>query len=284
MIGKVKNIHVKFRSMTHETWQSQGSKSKSKFLKRSRNGLSLDYARTNFHNKLSGDNSSDMLFLLSLYSSELFLPKSFITQIKIIPDVSDIQDYFYRCYWEIRKIWHDEYPANILFTGADVIFISPVDFSQISGFQMFNYAKSTPSHRSRTGTRNLVLGGNPIFDQYFNCDVRYFSHDLDRTLWSIGDSWAKNWVKGIWEYEQDLYNAMIRTQESKSILIIPEFAYQAPVTHFEDQKYLFGWNHLSIENAKLVHLHSSRSPRKALELAKNLIFEKLNENNLDQPF
>jgi hypothetical protein len=275
MSEKVRNIHIKFRSMTQETWQSQKNKSKKKPLRRIPLRLSLDSASTDFHNRLSADNSSEMLFLLSLYSAELFLPKSFSTQVKIIPDISDIQDYFYRVYWAIRKIWHDEYPANVLFTGADVIFISPVDFSKITGFQMFNYAQPAPSHRSRVGHREGVLGGSEVFDHYFNCDVRYYSHDMKESLWEIGDSWAKNWVKGIWEYEQDLWNAMIRAQELRDTQIIPEFAYQAPVDFFEDEKYLFNWNRLSINDAKLVHLHSSRSPKKAFELANNLIFEKM---------
>ena len=274
MSDKVKNIHLKFRSMSQETWKFQKNESKLKFLMNKSHNISLDSASTNFHNEISNDNSSEMLWLLSLYSAELFLPQTFSTRVKIIPKLADIQEYFQRVYWEIRRIWHEEQPANILFTGADVIFIKPIDFSQFSGFQMFNYASPSPSHKSRVEERRNIKGGSNFFNHYFNADVRYYSHDMEESLWSIGDSWAKNWVKGIWEYEQDLWNAMLRAQESEKTQIIPEFAYQAPVNVFEDQRYLSDWNRLSIENAKLVHLHSSRSPRKALELASNLLFSK----------
>jgi hypothetical protein len=260
--------------MSQDTWKFQKSESKLKFQIKKPHKIILDSASTNFHNEISNDNSSEMLWLLSLYSAELFLPQTFSTRVKIIPKLADIQDYFQRVYWEIRKIWHDEQPANILFTGADVIFIKPIDFSKFSGFQMFNYASPSHSHKSRVGDRGSIKGGSDFFHNYFNADVRYYSHDMEESLWSIGDSWAKNWVKGIWEYEQDLWNAMLRSQESEKTQITPEFAYQAPVNVFENQKYLFDWNRLSIEDAKLVHFHSSRSPRKALELASNLIFNK----------
>ena len=273
MKENVKNIHLKFRSVSRDIWQYREKKVKRNIFTGRSLTVNLDSAQTSFHNEISQDNSSEMLWILSLYSAEVNLPKTFSTRIKIIPDILDIQDYFQSVYWEIRKIWHEEYPANILFTGADVIFVKPVDFAQFSGFQMFNYAHPSHAHKSRVGNRPHVSGGSDIFDHYFNADVRYYSHDMEELSWQIGDSWADNWTNGVWEYEQDLWNAMVRSQGNQRIQIIPEYAYQAPVNEFDDYKLLYKWNGIPLESANLIHLHSSRSPRRALDVAKKLIFE-----------
>ena len=143
---------------------------------------------------------------------------------------------------------------------------------------MFNYAHPLRLHnsngnRSRVGERPDVIGGSETFNHYLNADIRYYSHDMDERLWGIGDSWANNWVSNIWEYEQDLYNAMVRSQGENKIQIAPEYAYQAPVDRFDDHEFLYLWNRLPLESAKLLHLHSSRDPKKALEIGKKLVFK-----------
>jgi hypothetical protein len=184
-----------------------------------------------------------------------------------------MQEYFRKVYNYTRDLWFKEFPVNILFTGSDVIFKNEVNLTGTSGFQMFNYAKITKDHVSRVGSRDNVTGGSSVFSRYLNCDVRFFSHDMDKSLWEIGDSWANNWIPDIWEYEQDLYNAMLRGQERSLIQIRPEIAYQAPADQYTDKSFLLDWNRMDFENSKIVHLHSTRSPDKALEIAKKIVFE-----------
>lgn len=263
--------------MTRDVWEYPQNRTR-KILSRFKD-VHLDSVSTNFHQIKSNDNSSELLWLLSLYSAEIYLPRTVVTRVKIIPNFSNIQEYFQETYWQIRKIWYDEYPANVLFTGQDVVFLKPVDFSHFSGLQMFNYAHPKRLHNSngnssRVGERPDVVGGSEIFNHYLNADIRYYSHDMDERLWSIGDSWANNWVKGIWEYEQDLYNAMLRSHGEDKILIAPEYAYQAPASRFDDYEFLYSWNQVPPESAKLVHLHSSHDPKRAIEIGKKLVFKR----------
>lgn len=264
-------IHLKCRLMDSNIWVN----SKKNLIKKILNQklANLDQAGNNWHTHESTRNSPELLWMLSLYSSEIHLKKISRTELKIFANINSMQEYFREVYYFTRDLWRKEYPANILFTGADVIIKEDVDFSRISGFQMFNYASQVEHFRSRTGLRRNIKGGNAVFDQYLNCDVRYFSSDMDDSLWDIGDSWASNWMPNIWEYEQDLYNAMLMAQDQKSILIRPELAFQAPANEIRDDRMLLNWNKISIAEAKIVHLHSTRAPDKALELAKKLIFK-----------
>jgi hypothetical protein len=96
---------------------------------------------------------------------------------------------------------------------------------------------------------------------------------MDESLWDVGNSWADNWVPDIWEYEQDLYNAMLRNQDDKITKILPQLAYQAPVNKFYNLEFLNKWNGIEIKNSQIIHLHSTRSPDKALEIARDLVFK-----------
>lgn len=270
----IPTIHLKFRAISEETFNvGLDTLRKIRLLKKfeRRSKANLDVLNTTWHSK-HGSNDSELLFLLSIYSASKHLKGIDETMIKVFPDIDDFQSYFRAIYEFTREIWHNRYPINIVFTGGDVVFKRDVSFSSFSGFQMFNYAHSQQIHRSRIGDRKSVIGGDSFFEHYLNADVRYFSHDMDKTLWEIGDSWSKDWVHGIWEYEQDLYNAMLRAQGYSRMKIEPQLAFQLPSNEAKDKKLLRRRNGISLDDAQIVHLHSTRGPSDALELALKLIF------------
>ena len=269
----IKTIHLKFRLMNSAVWFKPRKRLRLSIpSKKIIDRLGLDNATENWHSLASENNSPEMLWMLSLHSAALNLQNISRTEIKIFTDSSNMQEYFRQIYIYTRDLWYKEYPINILFTGSDVIFKNEVSFSGTSGFQMFNYANLNKEHISRVGSRNNILGGSSIFSQYLNCDIRFFSYDMDKSLWEIGNSWADNWTSDIWEYEQDLYNAMLRGQKKSIIQIRPDMAYQAPADQYADKNFLLNWNQIKIENSKIVHLHSTRSPDKALKIARKLLF------------
>jgi hypothetical protein len=269
-----KTIHLKFRLMDELIWNFPQKHKFNQLLPRKfAKTLNLDRADINWHTNASKKNSPELLWLLSLYSSELYLRNVSRTEVKIFINMGNMQNYFREIYYYTRNLWLKEYPVNILFTGSDIIFRDYVNLESFSGFQMFNYASLQKDFVSRTGNRDKILSGEEYFKNYLNCDVRYFSHDMDESLWDVGNSWADNWVPDIWEYEQDLYNAMLRNQDDKITKILPQLAYQAPVNKFYNLEFLNKWNGIEIKNSQIIHLHSTRSPDKALEIARDLVFK-----------
>lgn len=212
---------------------------------------------------------SDKLWMLSLLSARINI-KNVDQTILEISNSSNVQENFQKTYTFIRKYWHDNYPVNILFLGGDVIARQELIFPDSNFFQMYNFANITKDHESRSGDRNII-GGDKYFSIYCNADVRYYSHKMTEEVWNVGDAWFQNW-ETYWEYEQDLYNAMMRSQNlEENQIISPHLAYQLPANEVKDVNKLKAWNNIDLDEADLVHLHSTRGSDKALKIARSML-------------
>lgn len=216
--------------------------------------------------------SSELLFLLSIYSCEKFLIDANSVNLKIEIDADNFQEYFKKKYDYLRDFCLTNSSTGTLVLGGDVIFRSYSSFENFSQMNMFNFASIKNNHVSRVGDRLNVKGGGSKFEYYMNADVMYFAPNTNASIWEVGDSWRNNWVEGIWEYEQDMYNAMFRFQNgSTKPEVYSQYAYQLPVNELSELSKLFKWNNIEINDAKLIHLHSSRDLELSLKVASKIL-------------
>lgn len=220
--------------------------------------------------------SSEILFLLSVYSCEKYLTDPNNINLKVYMDVDNFQDYFKSKYDYLRNFCLKNNNSGTLVLGGDVIFRDFANFSNFDGMKMFNFASINKKHTSRAGDRPHVNGGSSFFDYYMNADVMYFAPNTNLSIWEVGDSWRNNWIEGMWEYEQDMYNAMYRFQNGSTIpQVYPEYAYQLPVNELTATHKLRSWNNINITDAKVIHLHSSRNIELSLEVAHKILNNEL---------
>ncbi len=218
-----------------------------------------------------GNIYSNHLFLLSLKSQSIFLENNHKTILRVF-SFKNPQDFFYNLYFDLKKLYFENNCQPILFLGGDVIFRKPAYFNDNGLFEMFNYADAKKDFTSRVKIdSNFKI--NTHFEHYFNADIRLFGSNLDEQVFKIGDHWAGNW-QNYWEYEQDLYNAMYRhywESDKKFTLQKSDLAYQLPIDEIENKVKLKLWNAIDFDDAKVVHLHSSRNAKKAFEFAFDLL-------------
>jgi hypothetical protein len=166
----------------------------------------------------------------------------------ITGQVGQINEAFERTFWAIHDLWHSE-PCNILYTDPDTIAIKPVEFwDRYSDFRMFNY----------TDPRQYT-GANPYgrqFANFFNAGVRYFPSTMNSEVWGIGSSMAKSWDTSTYDTEQIILNAMLWDQGiTLEQALEPAQAWQL---FHPDVNFGNAWNGCSINDARILHLHSSR--------------------------
>ena len=169
--------------------------------------------------------------------------------------VSDIRTAFEHHYWQVRQLWKEGH--NILYVDADVLFTKPLKiFGVFDEFKMFNY------------TDPRSLNQHPyVFEHYYNCGVRYFPSDLSEDIWAIGDAGFTNMDRTYWDSEQRIYNDMLWSQNSDENHFHPELAYQA-VSGIPANDNVF--NTISMDSAKIVHVHGSRGSGNRLNTMKNI--------------
>ena len=218
-----------------------------------------------------GNIYSNHLFLLSLKSQSIFLENNHKTILRVF-SYKNPQDFFYNLYFDLKKLYFENNCQPILFLGGDVIFRKPAYYNDNHLFEMINYADAKKDFTSRVKIdSNFKVNTN--FEHYFNADIRLFGSNLDEQVFKIGDHWAGNW-QNYWEYEQDLYNAMYRyywESDKKFTLQKSDLAYQLPIDEIENKVKLKLWNAIDFDDAKVVHLHSSRNAKKAYEFAFDLL-------------
>lgn len=181
-------------------------------------------------------------------------------EFKYITGVCDnIHQAFEQTFWGIHELWHKE-PCNILYTDPDTMAVK--DFSpwgNYNNFTMFNYTDPKEFHKPNPYNRS--------FPHFFNAGVRYFPSTMKEEIWALGADMAKQWDHSTYDTEQIILNAMLWDQgvDVKDTLD-PTAAWQ----WFADTKHCELWNHCPIDQAKVLHLHSSRGAQNRLEMMQKL--------------
>lgn len=147
--------------------------------------------------------------------------------------------------------------CNILFCGLDTTMIAPTEiFGRWDKFMMFNH---TDPKRS------------PKFENNFNCDVRYYPSTMDQKWWDY--TIEKMDSLKVWADEQDIYNDMlwgqgVTLEEARH----PELSFQAHMmpdldSRIEEANF---YNQFDINDAQIIHWHSSRGIENRLHLMKDV--------------
>lgn len=170
----------------------------------------------------------------------------------------NIRDVFCDHFEEIYEYWHEG--NNILYADLDVVFKKPVKvFDQHSVFSMFNY---TDPPSTQCSHYNITL------PNFFNCGVRYYPQDMDEDIWIRGFQMLANWNPDRWDSEQIIYNAMMWSQDiNLEDVYNPEKAYQYLTDNLESNN---RFNKIQLEEAKIVHVHGSRSSGNRAQLMEKL--------------
>lgn len=169
-------------------------------------------------------------------------------------------------FFKIYELWKSE-PCNILYTDPDTVMIAPTKmFGQFDQFMMFN--KTDPI---------VFIQPNRWNKQYrifLNAGVRYFPASMSQQVWDIGLKIANDWDLSDWNTEQIILNEMAWAQSVPSYSMLrPEYAYQAFMIP-QNANIADAWNHCYLEDAKIVHWHSSRNAAQRLEFMRQLAFQR----------
>lgn len=175
-------------------------------------------------------------------------------------EADNIRDVFRKHFVEIYDVWKQGH--NVLYCDLDVVFTKPVEyFGKFDHFCMFNYTEPKQTHDDHYDLS---------FHNFFNCGVRYYPQSMDHDIWDVGFEMLDNWNPNRWDSEQIIYNAMMWKQDIEpDEQIRPEYAYQllhSPIEHPVNKSF----NRIGIEQARCVHVHSSRGSANRLSLMKQL--------------
>ena len=203
-----------------------------------------------------------------MHSCETFIQEDFDFVI-FEDEVDNYQQIFDKNFSNVYDAWNDEGPNNILFLDTDTLVISPLEiFGTLEDFQLFNY---TDPKRLEGADANNKYGLQ--HQHYFNAGVRYYPDTMKKEVWDLGWSYANDWDYNIWGTEQIIFNEMMFSQNRDvKHWLNPEMNYQilnVPFKFLDDfkiQEELSNWNNLNINDAKIVHLHGTRSAPNTLML------------------
>lgn len=171
-------------------------------------------------------------------------------------EVDNINQAFERTFWAIHDLWHSE-PCNILYTDPDTIAINRINpWGQYRHFTMFNYTDPKSFNKPNRYGRQ--------FDHFFNAGVRYFPATMSEDIWNIGKDMAQDWDYETYDTEQIILNTMLWSQPIERIdALNPYMAYQA---FHPDVGICDRWNGLRLQDAGILHFHSSRDSQSRLEV------------------
>ena len=162
-------------------------------------------------------------------------------------EVPNIHRAHYYNFQNTYKLWKENYPCNILYTGPDVIFFKDIAFSdKFTKFSMFNY-----NNYSRRSTGE--------FQYYLGSDLRYFPSTMDEETWKIGLEMSETWPQDpqeAWEYEGIIYNKMLWSQKNIELsdIYFPNFLFSYRLNAISDNH---PENDCLIENSHSCTIHSS---------------------------
>lgn len=155
-------------------------------------------------------------------------------------------------FYEIYRIWKEHSPCNIIYTDPDTIARAPVEiWNRYDKFMMFNYSEPKYFH-----VKNKY---HAYFPHFFNAGVRYFPASMSEDTWKIGLDMAATWDLDDYNTEQIILNRMMWSQGLHvSDALVPSVVYQAHWLPGLDYWRQDLWNGIHINNASIIHVHSSR--------------------------
>jgi hypothetical protein len=174
--------------------------------------------------------------------------------------VDNINQAFAKTFWTIYNLWHRE-PCNILYTDPDTLAVAPVNpWNQYQNFMMFNY--TDPKKLSNNNVYNRS------FSNFFNAGVRYFASTMNPEIWKVGTAIANAWDYSTYDTEQIILNEMLWSQGlTVDTVLDPSMAWQWFLPSLE---FNTNWNNFPLQQAKILHFHSSRGSNSRIELMKNI--------------
>ena len=178
--------------------------------------------------------------------------------------VDTVNEAFQKTFYGIYKLWN-EGNTTILYTDPDTIAVRDINPWEISDkFTMFNYTDPKSFDKPNQYNRK--------FEHFFNAGVRLFPAQMKQEIWNTALTMAQNWDTNTYDTEQIILNSMLWDQGvTLDQVLRPEWAYQAqwlPNQRSVWQQDL--WNGLNINQASIIHTHSSRNVDAKLQLMKHL--------------
>lgn len=179
-----------------------------------------------------------------------------------------IRDVFKRHFVKIYDLWRSE-PCNILYCDLDVVFLKRAHFfNNYDFFAMFNFTDPPSTIDDHYGLQ---------FDNFFNCGIRYYPHNMSQHIWQIGFDMLNNWDPNRWDCEQVIYNQMLWSQNiDPDRFYRPDLSFQMlnnDPLHWENTEF----NRINVVDAAVVHVHGSRDSGDRLcamqELVENTRFK-----------
>jgi hypothetical protein len=176
--------------------------------------------------------------------------------------VANVNEAFQKTFYGIYKLWK-EGNTTILYTDPDTLAIRDINPWEISDkFMMFNYTDPKSFNKPNQYRRT--------FKHFFNAGVRLFPAQMKQEIWDNALAMAQTWDTTTYDTEQIILNSMLWDQGvTLDQVLRPEWAYQAqwlpgqaPLWH-QDL-----WNGLNINQANIIHTHSSRNLDAKLQLMK----------------
>ena len=151
----------------------------------------------------------------------------------------------------IKELWQKE-PCNILWMGADTLFIKPTEiFGRFNEMRLFNYTDPR-SHANLSAYPNSA-------GRYFNDDIRYYPATMSKDAWEAGEDRMGDWFippHNIWDCGQLIHNYQFWSQPIPADDVThPELAYQVVA---QDGPSCDAWNGITVDKTHVLHFHGSR--------------------------
>ena len=167
-------------------------------------------------------------------------------------EVDNAQQMFRDVFMKTYHLWSEQ-KCNILFVDLDILAVGSVNFfDQYKHFRMF--AQIGDEQRGLTR------------DQFYNCGLRYFPHDMDTAVWDTGLALYQDWNEDCeWDREQLIYSKMLCSQT--------DFVFKDVQITSDYQFNLYNFNPEYLNQYRLLHFHSSKGPRPVFALIKKYLTE-----------
>jgi hypothetical protein len=170
--------------------------------------------------------------------------------------VSTYHQLFKEVYWNIRTIFFDRDPCNILWSDSDNLCLGLLNiFGNWDNFSMFYSASEHQFSFTNPECLDLVKDLSP----WMMANLRYYPHIMMDKLWEVGDDLADSWIDE-WAYETIIYNKMFHAQgiEDYDYFMRPEWNVQCDGS-------VNDINSKMVRDNVILHCHSTRGTNKALE-------------------